>query len=414
MDDAMDEQASARIDSLGSLAGIRVLALEQYQSMPFATNILARLGAEVIKVELPPDGEMSRISTPGLTDALGQYQSGTFLRNNHNKRSVAIDWRIADGREIVGRLIEGSDVFAENFRPGALHKYGLSYAQLSETNERLIYLSISGFGQDSNSPYFSRPAFATVVEAMGGFYSSLDPSSGAPLIAHAGPLGDTISGLYAAIGTLAALRFRETSGRGQHVDVAMMDCMLGIQDFALSQWCLRNEQRSAVGIVNGFRAADGWFVIVINRRHQFEKLAEVIGHSNWATDKNLNSAQDWFDNTEDVIRPGIEKWAEGRSKLQACNELAEAGLAAGPLLSYEELKDDDHVRLRHMLIDSGLQTASGEPFLFPGNPIKLSANPSGPDIPPPLLGADGPSIFAELGLGEERIRALREAGVIAY
>jgi crotonobetainyl-CoA:carnitine CoA-transferase CaiB-like acyl-CoA transferase len=145
------------------LAGVRVLALEQYQSLPFATNILARLGAEVIKVELPPTGEMSRVSTPGLTDAVARYHSGTFLRNNHNKRSLAIDWRTPEGGDLVKRAAARCDVFAENFRPGALGKYGLSYEQLAEAVPRLIYASISGFGQDPGTPYFSRPAFATVV-----------------------------------------------------------------------------------------------------------------------------------------------------------------------------------------------------------------------------------------------------------
>ena len=155
-------EAQAAAGSAGSdsttppLAGVRVLALEQYQSLPFATNILARLGAEVIKVELPPAGEMSRVSTPGLTDATGRYHSGTFLRNNHNKQSLAIDWRTPEGGALVKRAAARCDVFAENFRPGALGKYGLSYEQLAEAVPRLIYASISGFGQDPGTPYFSR------------------------------------------------------------------------------------------------------------------------------------------------------------------------------------------------------------------------------------------------------------------
>jgi crotonobetainyl-CoA:carnitine CoA-transferase CaiB-like acyl-CoA transferase len=395
------------------LAGVRVLALEQYQSLPFATNILARLGAEVIKVELPPAGEMSRVSTPGLTDVTGRYHSGTFLRNNHNKRSLAIDWRTPKGSALVKRAAARCDVFAENFRPGALGKYGLSYEQLAEAAPRLIYASISGFGQDPGTPYFSRPAFATVVEAMSGFYSAASASDDPPVVGSAGALGDTVSGLYAAIGIMAALRSRDVNGVGQHLDIAMLDCMLGIQDFGLSQWCLRHEGTTSVGIVHAFRATDGWFVLNVNRHHQFMKLADVIGRPEWASDASLSSAQDWSDKMEDVIRPGIEAWSAGRTRSQACDVLTEAGLAAGPALTFGELSSDPHLALRHMLVDSGLKTRDGSPYLFPGDPIKLRQQPRRPDVFPPPLGRDGPGLLAELGLSETEVEALRQAGIIA-
>lgn len=396
-----------------ALAGVRVLAMEQYQSLPFATNILARLGAEVIKVELPPAGEMSRVSTPGLTDAIGRYHSGTFLRNNHNKRSLAIDWRTPEGGALVKRAAARCDVFAENFRPGALGKYGLSYEQLAETAPRLIYASISGFGQDPATPYFSRPAFATVVEAMSGFYSTVSASDDPPRVGFAGALGDTVSGLYAAIGILAALRSRDVTGVGQHLDIAMLDCMLGIQDFGLSQWCLRNEGTTSVGIVHAFRAADGWFVLNVNRHHQFARLADVIGRPGWATEASLASAQDWVDRMEDVIRPGIEAWSAGRARLQACDVLTEAGLAAGPVVTFGEVSGDPHLALRQMLVDSGLKTADGSPYLFPGDPIKVRQQPPRPDAFPPPLGRDGPGLLAELGLSEQDVDALRQAGIIS-
>jgi crotonobetainyl-CoA:carnitine CoA-transferase CaiB-like acyl-CoA transferase len=407
-----EAQAAASDSTPRPLAGVRVLALEQYQSLPFATSILARLGAEVIKVELPPTGEMSRVSTPGLTDAGGRYHSGTFLRNNHNKRSLAIDWRTPEGGELVKRAAARCDVFAENFRPGALGKYGLSYEQLAETAPRLIYASISGFGQDPGTPYFSRPAFATVVEAMSGFYSTASRSDDPPQVGSAGPLGDTVSGLYAAIGILAALRSRDLTGVGQHLDIAMLDCMLGIQDFGLSQWCLRHEGGS-IGIVHAFRAADGWFVLNVNRHHQFAKLAHVIGRPEWASDPSLNSAQDWVERMDDVIRPGIEAWSADRTRSLVCDVLTEEGLAAGPLLTFDELGRDPHPALRHMLIDSGLKTRDGSPFLFPGDPIKLRPQPRRPDAFPPPLGRDGPSLLAELGLAEKEIEALRRAGIIS-
>ncbi len=217
---------------------------------------------------------------------------------------------------------------------------------------------------------------------MSGFYSTVSASDDPPRVGFAGALGDTVSGLYAAIGIVAALRSRDVTGVGQHLDIAMLDCMLGIQDFGLSQWCLRNEGTTSVGIVHAFRAADGWFVLNVNRHHQFAKLADVIGRPEWASDASLSSAQDWVDRMEDVVRPGIEAWSAGLTRSQLCAVLTAAGLAAGPVLTFGEVSGDPHLAQRHMLVDSGLKTADGSPYLFPGDPIRLRQQPRRPDAVP--------------------------------
>jgi hypothetical protein len=154
-------------------------------------------------------------------------------------------------------------------------------------------------------------------------------------------------------------------------------------------------------------------VLNVNRHHQFAKLADVIGHPEWASEPSLNSAQDWVDRMEDVVRPGIEAWSAGRTRSQVCDVLTEAGLAAGPVLTFGEVSGDPHLAQRHMLVDSGLRTADGSPYLFPGDPIKLRQQSPRPDGFPPPLGRDGPDLLAELGLSAAEIEALRQAGVIS-
>jgi formyl-CoA transferase len=396
----------------GPLAGVKILALEQFQALPFCTNILARLGAEVVKVELPLTGEMARISRPGLTGPDGTYYGGTFLRNNHNKQSLAINWKHPAGAKLIQRISANFDVFAENFRAGALDKYGLSYEVFREADSRIIYLSISGFGHDKASPYYEWAAFASVVGAMVGFYAS-DPSEDhIPKVGGAGALGDSVAGLYAAIGILAALRARDASGRGQHIDISMLDCMVAIQDFAISQWALSEEASTAIGIVDAFRSADGFFVLVVNRPHQFQKLASLIGKESWLDDPGLKTAMGWEANVTAVIRPAVEAWSGSRTRLDACRELAAAGIAAGPLLTIGELVADEHVRLRSMIHESALAGSTGQPYLYPGNPVKLSEMAERPDEPPPRLGRATNAILESCGLSGAEIDSLRAQRII--
>lgn len=402
----------------GPLGGVRILALEQFQALPFCTNILARLGADVVKVELPTAGEMARISRPGLTGPDGSYYGGTFLRNNHNKQSLAINWKHPAGAQLLRRISANFDVFAENFRAGALGKHGLSYEVFRQADPRIIYLSISGFGHDEASPYYEWSAFASVVEAMAGCYASdrSDPSEGSegriPKVGGAGPLGDSVAGLYAAIGILAALRARDASGSGQHIDISMLDCMVAIQDFAISQWALREEVSTAIGIVDAFRCADGFFVLVVNRRHQFQKLASLIGKEAWLDDPALETATGWEANLARVIRPAVEAWSRSRTRLAACRELAAAGIAAGPSLTIGELVADEHLRLRSMIHQSELRGSTGQPYIYPGNPLKLSEMAERADEPAPRLGEATTAILKSCGLSATEIGLLRAQSVI--
>jgi formyl-CoA transferase len=396
------------------LDGIRVLALEQMQALPYATQLLARLGADVVKVEHPKGGDSGRGSLPAITDPEGRSVGATFLRNNLDKRSICIDLKSDEGRQLVLDLAPHFDIVAENSKAGAMDRLGLGWDAIHEVAPRTIYLSVSGFGA-GDSPYNRWPAYAPIAEAMSGIYEFKRQGDDAPLVAPMGGLGDIGSGLFATIGVLAALRHRDATGRGQRVDIAMLDAMVAITDLVTNFWSLglRNGDLGPL-IMHGFEASDGWFIIQVGREHQFAKLVEVIGHPEWATDPRFATRQGWIDHLDDVLRPAIEGWASTRTKVQACDEMAAIGVAAGPCYRDEEVVADEHVANRNMLVELPRTDGVEQPVLIPGNPVKLSDVAEGPETRVPWLGEHTEAVLAdELGLSADRIAELRAAGVIA-
>ena len=210
------------------LDGVRVLALEQMQALPYATQLLARLGADVVKIEAPT-GESGRGSQPGMTDPEGRFIGATFLRNNLSKRSVTVNLKADAGRDLVLALAPHFDVFAENFKSGALDRMGLGYDAVSAVHPTVIYASVSGFGA-SGSPYADWPAYTSIAEAMSGIYDYVLVGDETPRPNPVGALGDISSGLFATIGILAALRHRDATGEGQRVDIAMYDATVAMTD----------------------------------------------------------------------------------------------------------------------------------------------------------------------------------------
>lgn len=267
------------------LDGVRILAAEQMQALPYATQLLARLGAEVVKVEHPVHGDSGRGASPAMLDPEGRTVGATFLRNNFNKRSVGLDLKSPQGREIFLELAGNFDIVAENFKPGTMTKLGLDHAALSARWPALIYLSVSGFGNTGDSPYTSWPAYALVPEAMSGLYEYTRDEGEPPRPTPAGALGDIGSALYGVIGVLAALRHRDQHGEGQYVDIAMLDSMIAMTDVVTNFWSLGRRPGDEPALISsGFEASDGWFVMQVGREHQFERLANVVGCPEWLTD----------------------------------------------------------------------------------------------------------------------------------
>jgi formyl-CoA transferase len=397
------------------LSGVRILAIEQMQALPFATQLLARLGADVVKVEPVNGGDQARGSLPAIADPQGRRVGATFLRNNLNKRSVCIDLKAPAGRDLVLRLARGFDVVAENGRPGSMARLGLGYSHVTAVNPRCIYASVSGFGNTVDTPYRDWPAFAPVVEAMSGLYEMKRVEGQPPQPAPAGALGDIGAALFATIGILAALRHRDVTDVGQYVDIAMFDSIVAVTDVITNLWSMGASART-VGqlILRGFRAKDGWFMLQVGREHQFERLANLIGHREWLEDPRLASRQGWVDQMDDVLVPAIEDWAASMTKLEACHVLADAGIAAGPCLRDDEVAMDPHLAARQMLVPIERPDQLDRPVLVPASPVRMSGCSAEPDTPVPWLGQHTDEVLqAELGLSPDELAALRAQQVIA-
>ena len=398
------------------LDGVRVLAIEQMQALPYATQLLAHLGAEVVKVEPPGAGEAGRFSRPALTDEDGRQVGATYLRNNLSKRSITVDLKQEAGRELIRRLIPHFDVVAENFRSGVMEKFGLDYESVAALDPSAIYVSVSGFGHLEETPYDGWPAYAPIAEAMAGLYEPNRKEGEPPPVVVAGALGDISSALFAVIGLLSALRQRDRTGVGQHVDISMFDAMVAVSDMPPFMWSMGAPPWMAAAgkfaICAGFAASDGWFVIGVFREHQFERFAELIGHPEWVGDPRFATREGWAQQIEPTIRPALEAWAADKTRLEACRLLGEAGIPAGPNNRPEDLAADPHVAARGMLIEVPRPDAE-DPMLVVGNPVKLSKVAEGPVGSFPRLGADTDAVLTEtLGLSSEELAALRDQGAI--
>lgn len=405
-----------RLENGKPLDGVRVLAVEQMQALPYATQLLAQLGADVVKVEPPGRGDAGRHSQPALTDKDGRRVGATYLRNNLGKRSIAIDLKHADGRALFEKLAPHFDVVADNMRPGAMDALGLGPDAIARLAPRAIYLAISGFGARGESPYRAWPAYAPVAEAMGGLYEPNRKGDGPPPVVVAGALGDIGTALFAVVGVLAALRHRERTGLGQLVDVALYDSMIAISDMPPLLWSMGAPERWAasgsIGICSSFRARDGYFVVAIFREHQFERLAQALGKTHWVGDPRFATREDWARHTDSVVRPALEAWARDKTKLEAARLLCERGVVAGPSHSAEDLWNDPHVRQRDMLHEVP-RPDGGRDLLVSGNPVKLSRVAEGPVGSFPSLGEHTDAVLREtLGLAADELTRLREQGVI--
>jgi len=397
------------------LEGVRILAVEQMQALPYATQLMGRLGAEIVKVEHPRTGESARGALPAVADVDGEQVGATYLRNSLNKKSICIDLKDPVGIELIKRLVPHFDVIGENFKPGTMKRLGLGYADLAPLHPGLVYVSVSGFGNLSESPYASWPAYAIVAEAMGGFLEAARDEGEAPRPGAAGALGDIGSSLFAAIGTLAALRERDRSGKGQHVDISMFDAMVAMADVVPFFWSMGmrgGRRKRPGGVVAPFKAKDGWFVLQAVREHHLAIFAKAIGHPEWLSDPRFAERPGWSLHLEEVVRPAVEDWASTRTKLEVCSELCAQGIAAGPCLSAEDIISDPHVAEHEMLREIA-RPDSEDPLLIVGNPIKLSETPEAKDERWPTLGQHTDEILRQdLGIPDSELESLREAGVI--
>jgi len=379
--------------NLGALNGITVLDLTRVLAGPFCTMILAELGARVIKIEAPPDGDDARRYGPFVEGA-----SAYFLSLNRGKESLVLNLKQPGDRAVFLSLAERADVLVENFRPGTMERLGLGWPQLHERLPRLIYAAISGFGQ--TGPRAAQPAYDLVIQAMGGIMS-LTGQPGAPPTRVGSSIGDITAGLYCAVGINAALYHREMTGQGMLVDVAMLDCQVAILENALARLAAEGSPPGPLGArhpsitpFDAFKAADGWLVICAGNDKLFAELAGLLGRPGLANDPRFADNPSRTQNHES-LKAEIEAALAVHSAEHWLVALQKAGVPCGPVNDLAQVVAEPQVAARNMLL--GMPAGKDATIKVAGNPIKLSAFADPPQRPAaPELDGDREAIFKEL------------------
>jgi len=393
-----------------ALEGVRVIEMGQLIAGPFAGRMLGDFGAEVIKIE-PPDGG----------DPLRQWRmlkNGTSVWwqvQSRNKRSVALDLRSAQGQEIARRLIGEADVLIENFRPGTLEGWGMSYEALSQLNPGLVMLRISGYGQ--TGPYRDLPGFGVIGEAMGGL-RHLTGEPGRVPVRCGISIGDTLAALHGTIGVLAALRHREVrGGRGQVVDVALHESVFNVMESLLPEYSAFGAVREAAGSAlpgiapsNAYRCSDGYALIAGNGDSIFRRLMGAIGRADLGERAELSSNPGRVAHVQE-IDAAIGQWTRSRTVAEVLATLNAANVPVGRVYTAKDIAEDPHYRARDMILTQ--RTRDGDEFEVPGVVPKLCGTPGSVRCAAPRLGDDTEAVLRALGLDAAQVRELRERGVIA-
>jgi len=403
--------AEARRDLSGPLAGLRVLEATTTWAGPMCGCLLADFGADVVKVE-HPGGEIARRSPPFLPDTRPP-QSFMHATVNRNKRSLALDLHHAEGREIFLALAERSDVVVENFRPGTADAWGIGYAAVRARRPDTVYVSISGYGQWG--PDHDRVGYDPLAQAASGFLSLNGSPDGEPVKSPTF-LADDLAGVHGALAALAALRHRDRTGEGQHVDVALLDALLFQSTGYLTLGALGmdlprlgNEFRIAAP-ANTYRCRDGRILAGVLLDTHWKRLARVLERPELADDPRFATAAERIARRREVDAL-LAGWARERSVAEAVAALDAASIPVAPVRSYAEAAADPHVRARDML--QPVPGADGASIPVTGPAAKLSRTPTRVRSGARELGADSEDVLRELGISDERRRRLRDAGIVA-
>lgn len=387
----------------GPLADVRVVDLTQMLAGPYATMLLADLGADVVKVE-PPHGDMTRDNQPHLEE--DEAYGGYFHSVNRNKRSVVVDLKSETGREAFLDLVSDADVVFENFRAGTMEKLDLSYETLSEHNPGLVYASIRGFGdpRGGKSPYANRPAFDLIAQAMGGVMSVTGTEDAGPTKVGPG-VGDIFPATLAVVGVLSALRERDRTGEGQYVDVGMVDAVLSLSERIVHQHSFTGEVPGPQGNTHPllfpfdrFETSDGYVVIAAPSADQWRALCDHMDRPDLAEEyaekpERIEAA--------DELREIVAEWTRQHTKDELFELLAE-DVPCGPVNNAGDIFEDEHFAAREMLADVD-HADTGETVTIAGTPIKFPESESGVERRAPFLGEHTEAILREQGYTEEKI-----------
>jgi len=391
-----------------ALEGVRVLDVTQFMAGPFCSTILADLGADVIKIE-PPSGD----STRQMVGASGS-ESPSFNAVNRGKRSLVVNLKLPDGRQLVKRLAQSSDILIENYRPGVMTAFGLGYDALAAVNPRLIYASISGYGQ--TGPDRTKGGFDLIAQGVSGIMSVTGEPGRPP--AKAGiPLTDLGAALFAVAGVLAALHHRTTTGAGQYIDTSLVEAGIALSVWEATEYFSGPGVPAPLGSAHrmnapyqAIRCADGYITIGANTDRLFQRLCGVLGHPEWS------EASDFVSNANRVRnRAKLAALIEGIMSQQPCRHWLSAFEAAeipcGPINDYGGVFADPQVAARGMVLETDHPVLGRLRTL--GSPIKMSATPADASRRAPLLGEHTEQVLKEVGLAADEIEALRRGGVIS-
>ena len=397
------------MSSTGPLTGLTVLDLTRVLSGPYCTMMLADMGARVIKVEHPGRGDETRAWGPPFVGGESAY----FLSTNRNKESVTLDFKQPGGRKVLDLLLDKADVVVENFRPGTLGRLGLDYDTLRTGRPRLVYCSISGFGQ--TGPRRHQPGYDAVIQAEGGLMSVTGAADG-PAFRVGVAIADLVAGMFAAHGIVLALYTRDRTGRGQYVDVGMLDGVVSMLSYHASMHLATGtvskrigNRHATIAPYDTFTAADGELFLAVGNDDQFRRFCEATGLQALAADTRFATNPARVVNHRD-LRARLASVLGERPRAQWIDLLTEAGVPCGAVRDVPDALADPQILARHMI--EAVEHATAGPLKVLGVPIKLSETPGSVRTAPPTLGQHTSQVLSELGVGGDEIDELRRTGAI--
>ncbi len=396
----------------GPLKGLRVLDLTRVLAGPTCTQMLGDLGAEVIKVERPEAGDDTRGFAPPFIP--NTRESAYFVGVNRNKKSITLDIAKPEGQAVIHKLLGHCDILVENFKVGALAKYGLGWEQLKARYPRLIYCSITGFGQ--TGPYAPRPGYDALIQAMGGVMSLTGEPNGSPQKVGV-PVADLFAGLYGCIGILAAVNHRNSSGEGQQIDIGMLDTHVawlanqGMNYLATGENPPRlGNQHPNIAPYQEYPTKDGYIILAVGNDPTFERFAKAFGLEHLLSDPRFATNPKRVENRQ-LVTETLTPVMKSKTTAEWIDALEALKIGCGPINTLKDVFNDPHVIARDMV--KQLPHASGETVTVIANPVKLSATPPDYRISPPVLGEHTQEVLSGvLGMSEAEIAGLREKGIL--
>ncbi len=392
------------------LKGIKVLDLSRHLAGPYCSMLLADMGAEVIKVEQPGKGDETRTYGPPFIKGESAY----FLSINRNKKSITVNFKQEEGKEIIHRLIKKSDILMENFRPGSLDKIGLDYNSVAKSNPKIIYASISGYGK--TGPESKRPGYDLAIQGMGGIMSLTGDSSGPPCKVGTS-IGDILGGIYTCQGILLALIARIKTKKGQLVDISLLDCQVSLLTYQAGIYFATGSPPKRIGNQHPticpyetFKASDGYINIAVANDKLWHKLCDLLGLDEIENDPRFSSNPKRVENRDELF-PIIDKIISTKKSTEWLKIFDEEGIPSGPILTVDSVVNHPQVQARKMVTEISHPKAGQ--IKLTGIPVKLSDTPGSIENPPPLLGQHTDEILSDvLGYSKEKITELRKSEVI--